>query len=180
MNLHLSGKEARLLEQLLRDYLPDLKREVARTDARDFRRDLIERQDICERVIERLHGEAADARRAGGGPAVRTVPRGQWEAFFERVSRGLAGTRAEIEVASLDLGDQIATDWLPMVGVTYDPNDDLLDVALEGIDHLIRHPREILVREDAAGLESIAVLDEGGTTQIVTLKRRLTLPAVTH
>jgi hypothetical protein len=38
---------------------------------------------------------------------------------------------AEIEVASLDLGDQIQAEWLPLIGITYDPNDDVVEVALD-------------------------------------------------
>ena len=53
---------------------------------------------------------------------------------------------AEIEVASLSLGDQVEAEWLPLHGITYDPNDDLVEVALEGLDHMIRKPREIYPR----------------------------------
>lgn len=37
MQLTLSDDEARTLRELLHDYLPDLRREVARTDVKDFR-----------------------------------------------------------------------------------------------------------------------------------------------
>jgi hypothetical protein len=39
---------------------------------------------------------------------LRTVPESEWRGFFDRVSNALLGTWAEIEVASLDIGDQIA------------------------------------------------------------------------
>jgi hypothetical protein len=41
----------------------------------------------------------------------------------------LVGKRAKVEAASLDLGDQIVAEWVPLLGVTYDARDDLLDVA---------------------------------------------------
>jgi hypothetical protein len=34
--------------------------------------------------------------------------------FFDRVSKGISGKQAEFEVASLDLGDQIA-EWVPLI-----------------------------------------------------------------
>ena len=107
---------------------------------------------------------------------LRTVPKAEWRPFFDRLSKTLLGKRAEIEVASLDLGDQIVAEWIPMLGITYDSRDDLLDVALDRTNHLIRHPKEILVEEDSAGLKSVAVVDADGARQMVHLKDPLMLP----
>lgn len=54
MNLDLTDDEALTLRDLLRSYLPDLKREVARTDAHDYRHDLVKRQDLCEKMLAQL------------------------------------------------------------------------------------------------------------------------------
>jgi len=54
MQLALSDEEVHTLRLLLRDYLPELRMEVARTDAREFRHELIKRQDLCERILEQL------------------------------------------------------------------------------------------------------------------------------
>ena len=75
--------------------------------------------------------------------AVQKIDKGDWRAFFDWLSQSLLGARAEIEVASLDLGDQIEAEWLPLLGITYDDKDDLLEVALDGLDHLIYGPREV-------------------------------------
>ncbi len=108
-----------------------------------------------------------------------SVPQSEWRAFFDRMSQGLLGKWAEIEVASLDLGDPIVAEWVPILGITYDSRNDLLDVALDRLSHLIRHPREIIVEESPAGLESVAVIAEGGARHLVKLKDPLRLPAVT-
>jgi len=112
-------------------------------------------------------------------PPLRVVPQSEWREFFDRMSKALLGKWAEIEVASLDLGDQIVAERVPLLGVTYDSKDDLLDVALDRFNHLIRRPREITVDETSAGLSSVAVVDEEGARQIVRLKEPLTLPPVT-
>jgi len=105
-----------------------------------------------------------------------TIPHEQWRPFFDRMSKGLVGKWAEVEVASLDLGDQITTEWIPLIGITYDSRDDLLNVALDRANHLIRHPNQIVVDETAAGLASVAVVDGEGVRQVVRLKEPLRLP----
>jgi hypothetical protein len=104
-----------------------------------------------------------------------SMPRSEWRPFFDRVSKELARKQAEIEVASLDLGDQIAAEWVPMIGITYDSHDDLLDVALDRASHLIRHPRQVLVDQGPTGLASVAVVDEEGTRHVVRLREPLKL-----
>jgi uncharacterized protein DUF5335 len=110
--------------------------------------------------------------------ALRMVPKSEWRQYFDRMSKALlTAKQAEIEVASPDVGDQILAEWLPMIGVTYDSQDDLLDVALARTDHLILHPQEIAVEESAAGVVMIAVTTVDGTRQIVRLRDPLELPA---
>jgi hypothetical protein len=107
-----------------------------------------------------------------------TVPKSEWRAFFDRMSKGLLGKWAEIEVASLDLGDQVLAEWIPLLGISYDPYNDRLDVVLDRSNHAIEHPREVVVQETAAGVESVAVVDQDGARQVVRLKDPLKLPPV--
>lgn len=107
----------------------------------------------------------------------RTIARAEWRTFFDGLADALVGKRAEVEAASLELGDQIVADWMPLLGVSYDSGDDVLDVALAGLNHRIPHPREIYVQEGPEGVETIAVLAADGVKQIVRLKDPLMLPA---
>jgi Family of unknown function (DUF5335)/BON domain len=70
--------------------------------------------------------------------------------------------------------------WLPFLGIAYDPEDDVVEVALEGLDHLIYRPREIYVDDEVGGLTSIEIEDASGAKQIVKLKDKLLLPAPSH
>jgi Family of unknown function (DUF5335) len=108
--------------------------------------------------------------------SMRSLPRNEWRGFFDRMSKPLLGRRAEVEVAALDLGDQIVDEWLPMIGITYDSHDDSLDVLLDRTSRLIQHPQEITVEEADAGLASVAVVDAEGTRHLVRLKEPLALP----
>ncbi len=100
----------------------------------------------------------------------RKLDKAQWKVFFDRFSKTLEGKQAEIEVASLALGNQVEAEWLELNGLTYDPKDDLLEVLLEGLDHMIRRPREIYVESGAAGLESLEIIDADGVKQVVRLR----------
>ena len=107
----------------------------------------------------------------------RKLDKKEWKTFFDRVSKMLEGKLAEIEVASLRLGAQIQAEWLPLHGIAYDPKDDLMEVTLEGLDHMITKPREIYVEDGTVGLESVEIIDADGIKQIVKLRDELMPPA---
>jgi Family of unknown function (DUF5335) len=109
--------------------------------------------------------------------AIRKLEKTEWRSFFDRVTSGLVGKRAEIEIASLDLGSQIEAKWLLLLGIAYDRKDDVLEIALDGLDHLITKPKEIYIDEGVGGLASLRVVDRDGVSQIVQLRDPLMLPA---
>jgi len=109
---------------------------------------------------------------------LQAVPQSEWRPFFDRMSMALLGKWAEIEVVTLDLGDQIIADWVPLLGISYDSNDDVLDVALDRANHSIQRPRQIVVEETTDGLASVAVIDESGARQVVRLKEPLKLAGI--
>jgi hypothetical protein len=108
---------------------------------------------------------------------IRKLDKSEWNRFFDSMSRPLENRQAEIEVASLAVGDQVEADWLPLLGITYDPKDDILEVALEGVDHMIAKPREIHVDGTGVELNSVEIVDADGDTQIVRLREPLMLAA---
>lgn len=59
MNLILTEHETEQLRGMLEGYLPELRREVARTDKQDLRRSLLQRLNLVENLLERLAVRAA-------------------------------------------------------------------------------------------------------------------------
>jgi hypothetical protein len=106
----------------------------------------------------------------------KQLEKSQWRAYFDQMSKALVGKRAEIEVASLRLGDRIMAEWVPLLGISYDPKDDIFEIALEGVDHLIHKPREVYVEENGLELSSLEVIDAEGVRQIIVLRDPLELP----
>ena len=98
-----------------------------------------------------------------------------WQPYFDNISKTLVGKQAEIEIASLKLGDQIEAEWVPLLGIVYDPKNDLVEILLEGLDHMVRNPREIYVDQGPLGLTSMEVIDADDVRQIVKLRDPLML-----
>jgi hypothetical protein len=111
------------------------------------------------------------------GMAITQLAESRWKDYFDRVSKMLGTKLVELEVASLGLGDQVEVDWVPLIGLSYDPKNDVLAVVVEGIEHNIQHPQQIYVDQDVETLHSIEVKDASGEQHILLLKDPLRLPA---
>ena len=109
--------------------------------------------------------------------ATKELEKSRWEDAFNGLSKALIGKRAELEVASLALGDQIEAEWVPFLGISYDPKRDTIEILLQGIDHSIRRPRKVYLDEGATGLASMEIIDGEDARQILKLRDALMLPA---
>jgi hypothetical protein len=61
MQLNLNDDEVVMLRDLIEDYLPQLRLEVARTERREYRHGLVMRQELVERLILALEPKAVQA-----------------------------------------------------------------------------------------------------------------------
>ena len=104
------------------------------------------------------------------------LERAAWQPFFDRVSKGLAGKPVDLEVAALALGVQIEAKWSPLLGIVYDARNDLIEIVLDGLDHLIRCPQTVYVDEGPLGLANMHVIDGDGIKHLLRLREPLTLP----
>lgn len=101
-----------------------------------------------------------------------------WQKTFDQMSKSLlVGKQVEIEVVGLNIGAQIEQKWIQLLGISYDPEDDLIQILVEGLDHLIHKPREVWVDHGAGGLASIEVVDADDVRQIIRLREPLMLPS---
>ncbi len=110
--------------------------------------------------------------------ATREIPQDHWKDYFDHFSMVMDSELVEIEVAGLDVGDQIEAEWLPLSGISYDPKDDVVVVdAGDVLQHSIRKPRKIHVDEDDNGLHSMDIECAQGHHHILRFKAPLALPA---
>jgi len=111
--------------------------------------------------------------------ALEKLPKEQWKEFFDNFSKKFCKDKipefAQIEVLSPELGDQEETLWVKLMGITYDPKDDVLDIALGelDLDHMIYHPTEIWVDVDEDGFinEMEVIHDNGELSEVINLRR---------
>lgn len=105
-----------------------------------------------------------------------TVDRRHWKPFLDLFAQvcvdpgSEAGRRASADL-SVKLTDRETlreVDPVALNGLAYDTGRDVLDVAVERLDHLIYHPREIRVEEDdQSRIRSLEIVDEDGSLQTI-------------
>lgn len=104
------------------------------------------------------------------------VDKGNWREAADLLSRAIHGQMARLEVADLALGEQIAVRWAALEGVSYDPKDDLFEIQLDGLDHLVFHPQMFAIVEQDGLTDSLAVVDGHGAQHILQLRDPIALP----
>ncbi len=109
--------------------------------------------------------------------AIEMLEKGSWHAYFDALSKILEGKEAQIDVNALDIGAQVEAEFTPLLGIVYDPRNEILEVLFEGLDHTIANVREIYVDHDGMNLNSVSVLDGDGVQQIIRLRDPPMLPA---
>ncbi len=106
--------------------------------------------------------------------AIRTLPRDDWKDYFDTASSrhyASGSTKyASVRVLSIEDGDQPLTEWAPLLGLTYEPKNHLLEIQMDGLDHLVAHPETIYVDEDGASLAKFEVVRADGAKEIVELR----------
>ena len=120
----------------------------------------------------------------------REIEKGNWQGFFDTVSKALRGKLIQIEVDSLELGvafwltepdslelgAQTELDKLSLNGLSYDKKDDAFIISTEQIEHIIRSPQQIFATDGSEGMNSLEVRAADGSQQIVRFSEPLALP----
>ena len=100
----------------------------------------------------------------------RAIDKADWASFCAAVSDVLDASQAEIEVVSKSLGGQVQKEWAPLIGISYDPEDDIVDIAFEDFDHIVNKPRELVADVDDVSISALQITDGDGTRHVVKLR----------
>ena len=104
----------------------------------------------------------------------RMIEKSEWKYYFNLISRSLENQTIELEVAGLDMGDQIEAEWGQFDGISYDANADCIFVHTPLLDHSIRHPQQLMLVEDGDAIVSLNIQD-GENSQMIHFHRPIIL-----
>lgn len=102
----------------------------------------------------------------------RQLPRDEWQAYFDRLTRNFLGIRELVTIESLSplLGDQLEADTVRVLSLSFDPINNAFRAVLEEAGHLVFAPKEIWVVERGDGfVSSVELVHPDGTREILTL-----------
>ncbi|HEB97172.1 MAG TPA: hypothetical protein ENI96_12185 [Sedimenticola thiotaurini] len=110
--------------------------------------------------------------------ATQIIEKERLKDYLDHFSIVIPTELTEIEVASLELGDQIAAEWVPLSGLSYDPKDDVILVDLDNgkYEHTIQQPVEFAVQEGDDGIQSFEVKCSKGHLHIIKFRQPRQLP----
>ncbi len=102
----------------------------------------------------------------------RVLERDQWADELTDLWRRLDGREVMIEVEALNLGDQVEAEHVVLRGLSYDPKDDVVQVWVGDLDHLIRQPTRILLAlDEEERLVGIDITDSEGRQHLINPAR---------
>lgn len=107
----------------------------------------------------------------------RELEKSEWAEMLERISRQLEEGNVMIEVDALGIGGQIEADHARLLGLSYDPKGDTVQMSLAGVEHMIQKPVTIYVAFEGTDLIALQVVDAAGAQHILNPEKPLALPA---
>jgi hypothetical protein len=108
--------------------------------------------------------------------ASRKLDKSEWQAFCDHLSKALLGNDSDAANASLTVGEEVAAEWVPLLGVAFDPRSDSFNIALGGLEHRVRKPETLYVDEGSSGVVALEVIDGGGVRHGLRFDRPLKPP----
>lgn len=102
--------------------------------------------------------------------STQSIAKEDWKQYLDNYSKSIQSTLVELDVESLELGDQIEADWVHLKGISYDPKDEMIYIFTEALRHFISRPQNLWVVEAKDGPSAIQIEDFEGTKHIINLR----------
>jgi CRP-like cAMP-binding protein len=109
---------------------------------------------------------------------LRKLEKSDWRYYSAQLSKALAGRDSDANTASLAVSRQVAAEWVPLLGVTYETEKDLFEIALQLLKHGVRFPRTIYVDEGRKGTAGFEVIDFAGLRHNLQLSHPVEITSI--
>jgi hypothetical protein len=106
---------------------------------------------------------------------VQKIDKSEWRAYCDRLSKALVGRLAKTSSASLVVNHEVVAEWVPLLGIAYEPQKDILDITLRDLDHRVRRPQTLYADEGPRGIAGLEIIDADGLRHSLTLSQPLKL-----
>lgn len=96
--------------------------------------------------------------------------------YFERFTKHFLTYEttdvADVEVVGTNIGDQVAATGAHLVGITYDPHRQSLEIELDAGDLRTYKPREVwAIEEDDGFIRALEIVRDDDVSEIVRVRR---------
>jgi hypothetical protein len=93
--------------------------------------------------------------------------------FTKHFLRNDSTTVADVELLAKDWGDQVEAEGARLIGVTYDPKENALELTFEAGQHRMYRPAEVWTVEDETNgfVSAIELVHDDGTREVVRVRR---------
>jgi hypothetical protein len=110
--------------------------------------------------------------------AEKKLEKAKWEEYFNNLSKRLKEEKAEVEVEAFGVFDHIEAEWLPIVGISYDPKDDIFSIYMENekgdnLDHIIHTPEEVDLEFQDDKLKAVEIMGGDGGKTVIKFKEAI-------
>jgi hypothetical protein len=106
----------------------------------------------------------------------RKLERSNWQSYFDEAAKRLPSMRVGVSIIGDEIGVQPQSENGALIGISYDSNEQVLEVATPSISHRVSSPKDIYVREESGMLASVEVIAEDDSKQIIELRVLPSLP----
>ena len=82
---------------------------------------------------------------------LRKLDKSEWHAYCDRLSKDLVGSRSGSATVSLAVNHEAIAEWVPLLGIAYEPKKDLFEIILQDLEHWVHHPQTFTRTRDREG-----------------------------
>jgi Family of unknown function (DUF5335) len=100
---------------------------------------------------------------------LRKLDKSEWHAYCDRLSKDLVGSRSGSATVSLAVNHEAIAEWVPLLGIAYEPKKDLFEIILQDFEHWVHHPQTFYEDEGPRGVAGLEIIDAQGLRHTLSL-----------